>query len=215
MSVEDFEGVCAVITDLSEQKQVEEELRRHRTELELLVRERTADLARTNAELQQEIVERKRAEETLREAQSEAQRYGAEMATLMDALPAAVFIAHDVECRHMSGSRFTQELLGLPATANFSKSAPPLERPAHFRPMKDGVEIPPDELPVQMAAKGREIRDYEFELLFDDGESRHLLGNATPLRNVEGKVYRLGRRICGYHRAQAGRGRASQGKGRS
>jgi len=136
-----------------------------------------------------DITERKRAEEALREAKNEAERYGAEMATLMDALPAAVFIAHDVECRYMSGSRFTQELLGLPATANFSKSAPPPERPAHFRPMKDGLEIPPDELPVQMAAKGREIRDYEFELLFDDGKSRHLLGNATPLRNAGGQIY--------------------------
>jgi PAS domain S-box-containing protein len=189
LSMVDFEGICAVVTDLSEQKRVEEELRRHRTELELLVRERTADLARTNAELQQEIVERKGAEETLRVAQSEAAMYGAELATVMDALPAAVFIAHDVECRHMSGSRFTQELLGLPSTANFSRSAPPPERPTGFRPMKDGVEVPPDKLPVQMAARGTEIRDYEFELLFDDGESRHLLGNASPLRNVEGKVY--------------------------
>ena len=59
MSIEDFEGVCAVITDLTEQKQVEEELRRHRTELELLVEERTA-------ELQREIIERKRAEEEVR-----------------------------------------------------------------------------------------------------------------------------------------------------
>ena len=41
LSIEDFEGVCAVITDLSEQKRVEEELRRHRTELQLLVSERT------------------------------------------------------------------------------------------------------------------------------------------------------------------------------
>ncbi len=59
MSVEGFEGVCAVITDLSEQKQVQEELRRHRTELEFLVSERTA-------ELQQEIIERKRADEEIR-----------------------------------------------------------------------------------------------------------------------------------------------------
>jgi signal transduction histidine kinase len=182
MCFEDFEGVCAVITDLTEQKRVEEELRRHRAELEFLVSERTA-------ELQQEIIEHERAEETLRVAQSEAERYGAEMATLMDALPAAVFIAHDVECRYMSGSRYIQELLGLPATANISKSAPPPERHNNFRPMKDGLEIPLDELPVQMAAKGREIRDYEFELLFDDGDSRHLLGNATPLRNVEGEIY--------------------------
>ena len=50
ISLEDFEGVCAVITDLSEQKQVEEELRRHRTELELLVEERTAELAAARTE---------------------------------------------------------------------------------------------------------------------------------------------------------------------
>jgi PAS domain S-box-containing protein len=68
MSVGDFEGVCAVITDLSEQKQVEEELRVHRTGLERLVDERTADLAMANTHLQQEIIERKRAEEELREA---------------------------------------------------------------------------------------------------------------------------------------------------
>ena len=136
-----------------------------------------------------DITERKRAEKMLMEAKSEAERHAAEMAALMDAVPVAVFIAHDVECRRMSGSRFTQELLGLPATANFSKSAPPSERPADFKAMKDGVEIPADELPVQMAAKGREIHDYEFELLFDDGKSRHLLGDATPLRNAEGRIY--------------------------
>lgn len=59
LHVEDFHGVCAVITDLSEQKRIEEELRRHRTELEMLVKERTADL-------QREIIERKRAEEDMR-----------------------------------------------------------------------------------------------------------------------------------------------------
>jgi PAS domain S-box-containing protein len=69
LSFEDFEGVCAVITDLSEQKRIEEELRRNRTELELLVNQRTADLATKNAELQQEIVERKRMGEALRESQ--------------------------------------------------------------------------------------------------------------------------------------------------
>ncbi|MEN6441965.1 MAG: ATP-binding protein [Syntrophobacter sp.] len=71
ITMKDFEVVCAIITDLSGQKLVEEELRRHRTELEFLVNERTADLARTNAELQQEIIERKRMAEALLEAQNE------------------------------------------------------------------------------------------------------------------------------------------------
>jgi C4-dicarboxylate-specific signal transduction histidine kinase len=69
--MKDFDGVCAIVTDLSDQKQVEEELRRHRTELEFLVTERTADLATTNDELQREIIERKRMEETLLEAHDE------------------------------------------------------------------------------------------------------------------------------------------------
>jgi PAS domain S-box-containing protein len=71
MSLGDFEGVCAVITDLSEQKQVEEELRRHRTELEFLVHERTDDLVSINIKLQQEISERQRAEEELRRSRDE------------------------------------------------------------------------------------------------------------------------------------------------
>jgi PAS domain S-box-containing protein len=134
-----------------------------------------------------DITERKQAEEALRAAQSEAERYGAEMAALMDAVPAAVFIAHDVECMHMSGSRVTQELLKLPPTANFSKSAPPSERPVNFRPMKKGREIPADQLPVQMAACGREVRDYEFDLVFADGTVCTMLGNAVPLQDKCGQ----------------------------
>ncbi len=71
VSFEDFDGVCAVISDLSEQKRVEEELRRHRTDLEMLVNKRTADLARTNDELQQEIIERRRMEDELRRSRDE------------------------------------------------------------------------------------------------------------------------------------------------
>ncbi len=66
-----FDVVCAIVTDLSRQKQIDEELRIHRTELEFSVNERTADLARTNDELQQEIMERKRMEEALLEAHDE------------------------------------------------------------------------------------------------------------------------------------------------
>jgi PAS domain S-box-containing protein len=65
ITMKNFDIVCAIVTDLSGQKQVEKELRKHRAELEFLVNERTADLARTNAELQQEIIERKRMEEAL------------------------------------------------------------------------------------------------------------------------------------------------------
>ena len=71
ITMKDFDVVCALVTDLSGQKQVEEELRRHRAELEFLVKERTADLDLTNTELQQEIIERERMAEALLEAHDE------------------------------------------------------------------------------------------------------------------------------------------------
>jgi PAS domain S-box-containing protein len=133
-----------------------------------------------------DITERKKAEEALRVAHKQAERYGAEIAALMDAVPAAVFVAHDTECNRMSGNRITQELLGLPPTANFSKSASSSERPINFLAMKDGREIPADQLPVQIAARGQEIRNYEFDLVFRDGTVRTLLGDAVPLFDKNG-----------------------------
>lgn len=134
-----------------------------------------------------DITERKRAEEATHAAQLVAERHAADIAALMDAVPAAVFVAHDVDCHHISGSRITHEMLGLPAETNLSKSAPAGERPASFRIMKDGQEIPAYHLPVQRAAHGAEIRDYELDLVFDDGTVKTLLGDAVPLLDESGR----------------------------
>jgi PAS domain S-box-containing protein len=55
--------------------------------------------------------------------------------------------------------------------------------------MKDGKEIPADQLPVQMAAHGKEIRDYEFDLVFEDGTVHTILGDAVPLLDAEAHPY--------------------------
>ncbi|ABL01164.1 PAS domain S-box protein [Pelobacter propionicus] len=134
-----------------------------------------------------DITGRGQAEQALRAAQGEAARCRAEMAALMDAVPAAVLIAHDAECRHISGSRVTQEMSGLPLTINFSKSAPVLEQPTNFVLMRHGREIPARLLPVQLAAAGQEVRDYEYERVFADGTVRTMFGNAVPLRDGRGR----------------------------
>jgi len=134
-----------------------------------------------------EIPERKRTEEELLAAKSEAERYCAEMAALMDAVPVAVLIAHDVECRYVTGSRITQELLGLPATSNYYKSPLPSERPRNFLLMKDGREIPAGQLPIHLAARGQEVRDYLFDLVYADGTVRTFLGDAVPLLDKCGR----------------------------
>jgi len=58
-----------IVTDLTAQKHIEEELRRHRDNLEELVKDRTNELETSNQQLQEEIKERKCAEETLKESE--------------------------------------------------------------------------------------------------------------------------------------------------
>jgi PAS domain S-box-containing protein len=129
-----------------------------------------------------EVTERKRMEEGLRES-------AAELQAVLDAVPVAVLITHDCDARDIAGNRICNELLRLPLRANLSKSAPAGTAPAHFRAIRKGQDIPPEELPVQVAAaRGVEVRDYELDLVFEDGVVRHLLGNAAPLRDAQGSV---------------------------
>ena len=56
-------GYAKIARDLTEAKQIEEELNRYRTQLESLVEERTAELEESNISLRQEMLDRQRAEE--------------------------------------------------------------------------------------------------------------------------------------------------------
>jgi light-regulated signal transduction histidine kinase (bacteriophytochrome) len=41
-------------------------------------------------------------------------------------------------------------------------------------------------LPLQQATRGKEVRDYEMDLVFADGTVKAVVGNATPLRDENG-----------------------------
>ncbi len=136
-----------------------------------------------------DISDRVRMEQTLLDSESREKARASELSAVMAAVPATVLIAHDAECRLVTGNHAASELLRVPTGGNFSKSAPDGQGPAHYRIFKNGAETPPDELPVQRAARGEEIRDYEQEFVFTDGSRRTLLGNATPLRDEDGRPY--------------------------
>ncbi len=105
-----------------------------------------------------------------------------EIVAVLEAVPVGVFIAQDAECRRMVGNRMAYELLRMPPGANVSKSAPEGEMPICWREVKDGRDIPAEDLPMQTAVRtGQPVFDYEFDMLADDGTSRCWLGNAVPL----------------------------------
>ena len=137
----------------------------------------------------QDITERKKAEEALQQNEAEAKARAEELAVILDAVPGMALISRDPTGQRITGSRVAYELLRLPYGANISKSAPIGEQPSNFRIIKDGRELSASELPVQKAATtGQEIRDSEITLLFDDGTSRDLFGNAAPFLDQQGKV---------------------------
>jgi PAS domain S-box-containing protein len=135
-----------------------------------------------------DISRRKQAEEALRLSESRERARAAELEALMDAAPAAIFVAREVDCLHMSGNRAAYDLLRRRPGKNLSKSAPDDEKPTNFRAMKDGIEIPLHDLPIQKAAAtGQPVRKHEMEFVFEDGSSINVLGDAVPTLGEDGR----------------------------
>lgn len=112
-----------------------------------------------------------------------------EYQTIFETVPAAIWIAHDKNASVVSGNKIGTEILKLGKSDNLSKSSNEDKQTSHFKVYKNGIEIKPQDLPLQRAAKfGVSIRDYEEELIFESGEVRHLIGNAEPMVNEEGKT---------------------------
>jgi PAS domain S-box-containing protein len=150
-----------------------------------------------------DVTDRKRAEIALRQAKAAAEegqlrlaeanrelaRRVREQETLLDVLPIGIGIATDPECRHIRTNRAFAETLGLSRDANASLTAAADERPSNFRVFTpQGVEVPNDRLPMQVAARdGQEVRDFELDIVHNDGRTVRLLEYAAPVFDELGR----------------------------
>jgi len=165
--------ILLAIEDITERKQAEEKLKQYHKHLEELVEARTAELRRANERLEQQIAERKRAEQVLRESED---RYR----DLYEEAPTAYFSV-GTDSRIEQANRSATEILG------YSREE------LVGRPVSDLYADTPNGKAAaggvfRRFLSGEEIRDQELEARRADGSSVWVSLSVRPIRDKEGRV---------------------------
>ena len=126
----------------------------------------------------------------LDEARTEARSEADKLRAVMEAVPIPLWIAEDQDCRIVRGNPAGAALLRLPAGENHAAA---LAGKDHFNPFhlaQGGGALMGTQTPLHRAARGGEvIHDEPLDLVFTDGEIRHLRVYATPLHDQEGHIH--------------------------
>jgi PAS domain S-box-containing protein len=184
--MENIKEFNVILVDISEHKKLESKLNYRYNDLKKKMDARVSELLLVNESLEKIITKKELSDKKLRASEKREQARSEEFARVLDAVPAAVWISHDKDGLWITGNQLSYEYLDIPQGANASKSLPPQEAPNTFKIFKDGKEMLPGEMPVQASSSGKEIRNYEFDLIYPEKEVRHLMGNATPLYDEDG-----------------------------
>jgi PAS domain S-box-containing protein len=162
-------GAVSTLTDITELMEMEEELRRARTDLEARVRQRTLELEQVNSVLQAEILERHRAETALRQANSYNRNLiEASMDPLVTITPNGKIGDVNTATELVTG-RSREELIGTDFSSYFIDREK--ARAGYRRVFSEG-----------------KVRDYELEIRHQDGRVTPVLYNATVFTDEAGEV---------------------------
>lgn len=136
----------------------------------------------------QDITARRQAEAEIGRLNKELQSRVDELQSILKVVPVGLAIAHDAACRRLTLNPYLNDLLGVPVGANASLSTPLGEQPTSYANYRDGKEVQPHQLPMQVACTGVEVRDYEVDLVRAGRDPVRLLCYARPLLDNEGQI---------------------------
>ena len=115
---------------------------------------------------------------------NDLRRRNAELQILLDTAPIGLAISYDPLGLSMRGNAALENLLGIQAHGEISKTA---LKPADYRVMRDGRELVASELPMQRAVRGEIVVGEALDVLRNDGMRLNLCAYATPLLDQQGK----------------------------
>lgn len=128
------------------------------------------------------------AEEQIRSLNTELQQRITELETIMQVLPVGVSVAHDPDCRVVTGNVALTEMLGAQPGENLSTESGDTEQwSLHVYQQRRRVSL--HEMPLHRAASsGEAVGSIELEFHRRDGKVVHALGSARPLFDDSGNV---------------------------
>jgi PAS domain S-box-containing protein len=136
-----------------------------------------------------DITDRRAAEEAMNESRNAERARRQELEVLTQIAPAGIWMAHDPECREITGNAAAHAMLRIPAGRNLSRSGLSDANPPTVSILQNGQPIPTENLAMRVAARtGRTLMNQELEFRFPDGTSTWVYGSATPLMDENGKV---------------------------
>ncbi len=149
---------------------------------------RSSQMERANAALQDEMELRRRTESAMVNLNLELRRKVADFETLLDVIPIGIAVADDPACRSIRTNPALARMMGVPRSLNISKTGPDAGR-LPYRILRNGQEVPPGELAMQMAAATRAaVLGDENQIVKADGSTVDVLNFASPLFDEEGNV---------------------------
>ncbi|MFB2923642.1 PAS domain S-box protein [Aerosakkonema funiforme] len=168
--------VLIMVRDITDRKQAEEILANYNRILEAQVQERTAELARTNAQLEQQILDRKQIEAQLRKSE-------AKLSAILDNVGACIYIkdlhSNYIYINHLIAEVFgltEVEIIGSNDFKLFSKQTASSLRQNDRKVIESGV-----------------VHRFEEVGELNNGEYRYYLSVKVPLKSEDGSIYG----ICG------------------